>query len=88
MKVMKERYRTPTADTMDTAMSLGITLTMVVMAKEFGFGKKRLLRLQKAAVEFLETEIRPHGDRYTQQYRDELEYALVRMQQALAERLE
>lgn len=88
MKVMKERYRTHTADAMDTAMSLGITLTMVVMAREFGFGKKRLLRLQKAAVEFLETEIRPHGDRYTQQYQDELDYALERMQQALAERLE
>lgn len=88
MKVIKDRYRTHTADAMDTAMSLGITLTMVVMAREFGFGKKRLLRLQKAAVEFLETEIRPHGARYTQQYRDELEYALERMQQALAERLE
>ena len=88
MKVMKERYQTHTADAMDTARSLGITLTMVVMAREFGFGKKRLLRLQKAAVEFLETEIRPHGARYTQQYRDELEYALERMQQALAERLE
>lgn len=36
----------------------------------------------------METEIRPHGDRYTQQYRDELEYALERMQQAIAERLE
>lgn len=45
MKVMKERYQTHTADAMDTAMSLGITLTMVVMAREFGFGKKRLLRL-------------------------------------------
>lgn len=88
MKVIKDRYRTQSGDAMDTAMSLGITLTMVVMAREFGFGKKRLLRLQKAAVEFLETEIRPHGARYTQQYRDELEYALERMQQALAERLE
>lgn len=87
MKVMKERYRTKSASALDTAMSLGITLTMVVMAREFGFGKKRLLRLKKAAVEFLETEIRPHGDRYTQQYRDELEYALERMQQALSERM-
>ena len=45
MKVMKERYRTKSASALDTAMSLGITLTMVVMAREFGFGKKRLLRL-------------------------------------------
>lgn len=29
-----------------------------------------------------------NGARYTQQYQDELDYALERMQQALAERLE
>lgn len=54
MKVIKNRYCTQSNNTMDTAMSLGITLTMVVMAREFGFGKKRLLRLQQALAERLE----------------------------------
>ena len=52
MKVMKERYRTHTADAMDTAMSLGITLTMVVMAREFGFGKKGFCDCRKRRSSF------------------------------------
>ena len=65
----------------------GITAAMMVMATRFGWGKKRLLRLQAATVEFLQQELMPHGDRYTQQYRDELAYALARMQEALTERM-
>ena len=87
MKALKTRYRTPTGDAMDNAMSLGITAAMMVMATRFGWGKKRLLRLQAATVEFLQQELMPHGDRYTQQYRDELAYALARMQEALTERM-
>lgn len=52
MKVKKERYRTHTADAMDTAMSLGITLTMVVMAREFGFGKNAFCVYRKQRSSF------------------------------------
>lgn len=36
MKVVKSRYRTQSGDAMDTAMSLGITLTMVVSVAKSG----------------------------------------------------
>lgn len=87
MNALKNRYRTPTGDAMDNAMSLGITAAMLVMSRSFGWGKKRLLRLQAATVEFLQQELLPHGEKYTQQYRDELAYALTRMQEALTERM-
>ena len=87
MNVLKTRYRTPTGDALDNAMSLGITAAMVVMSRSFGWGKKRLLRLQAATVEFLQQELLPRGEKYTQQYRDELAYALARMQEALTERM-
>lgn len=87
MNTIKSRYVTPQSEALDNAMSLGITAAMVVISRSFGWGKTRLQRLQAATVEFLESELRPHGDRYTTQYRDELAYALERMQEYLAERM-
>lgn len=87
MKVLKSRYVTPYAEAMDNAMSLGITAAMVVMATRFGWGKKRLKRLQTATEEFLREELLPKSPRCTEAYRNELEYALERMQQALSERM-
>lgn len=87
MNTIKSRYVTPQSDALDNAMSLGITTAMVVMSRSFGWGKTRLKRLQAATEAFLRAELLPKSPRCTTAYRDELAYALERMQEYLTERM-
>lgn len=62
----------------DTYINIGMFFCELALAEEFGFGKERLERLEKAVVE-LSRELIGGAERFSYDYRNNLEYSLSRI---------
>lgn len=87
MKCNINRAATPAQLDADKLLTIGMAFVLLTLSEHFGWGKKRLKRLYDKTFEMVREEFRPKSQRFTTEYRDDLEYQLDRIQRLLETRL-
>lgn len=62
----------------DTGIGYGLKLASIILSRHFGFGAKRLYKLNLEALRYI-ANIKDGAEEFTEEYKNNVEYASIKM---------
>lgn len=62
----------------DTGIGYGLKLASIILSRHFGFGAKRLYKLNLEALRYI-ANVKDGAEEFTEEYKNNVEYASIKM---------